>query len=154
MKARLCQAIALQSWRMSSQRVHQHLRAASAVRSNGGIVAGVLAVVDRNEGGREALEEQGFPVIALTTAADIVDAASDRQVALSTAHVASVSASVLPDVSSATEMGAKFRRLRKVGNDQILTKSLKHSFSIVLLTEFDRSQLNQSSNVSTEALRR
>ena len=48
------------------------LRAASAVSSNGGIVAGVLAVVDRNEGGREALQEQGFPVIALTTAADIV----------------------------------------------------------------------------------
>ena len=41
------------------------LRAASAVSSNGG-------VVDRNEGGREALQEQGFPVIALTTAADIV----------------------------------------------------------------------------------
>ena len=48
------------------------LRAASAVSSNGGIVAGVLAVVDRSEGGREALQEQGFPVIALTTAADIV----------------------------------------------------------------------------------
>jgi len=48
------------------------LRAAAAVRLSGGIVAGVLAVVDRNEGGREALEEQGFPVIALTTAADIV----------------------------------------------------------------------------------
>jgi len=49
------------------------LRAASAVRMSGGIVAGVLAVVDRNEGGREALEEQGFPVIALTTAADIIE---------------------------------------------------------------------------------
>ena len=48
------------------------LRAASAVRSSGGIVAGVLAVVDRNEGGRETLEEQGFPVIALTTADEIV----------------------------------------------------------------------------------
>jgi orotate phosphoribosyltransferase len=48
------------------------LRAASAVSSNGGIVTGVLAVVDRSEGGREALQEQGFPVIALTTAADIV----------------------------------------------------------------------------------
>jgi len=32
----------------------------------------VLAVVDRNEGGRESLQEQGLPVIALTTAADIV----------------------------------------------------------------------------------
>ena len=48
------------------------LLAASADTSNGGIVAGVLAVVDRNEGGRETLQERGFPVIALTTAADIV----------------------------------------------------------------------------------
>jgi orotate phosphoribosyltransferase len=48
------------------------LRAASAISANGGVVAGILAVVDRNEGGREALQEQGFPVIALTTAADIV----------------------------------------------------------------------------------
>jgi orotate phosphoribosyltransferase len=49
------------------------LRAAAAVRSSGGIVVGVLAVVDRSEGGREALEEQGLPVIALTTAADIIE---------------------------------------------------------------------------------
>ena len=48
------------------------LRAASAVASNGGIVAGVLAVVDRNEGGSDALQKEGFPVISLTTAADIV----------------------------------------------------------------------------------
>jgi len=48
------------------------LRAANAVTSNGGIVAGVLAVVDRSEGGREALQERGFHVIALTTAADIL----------------------------------------------------------------------------------
>jgi orotate phosphoribosyltransferase len=47
-------------------------RAAGAVRSSGGIIAGVLAVVDRNEG-RETLEEQGLPVIALTTAADIIE---------------------------------------------------------------------------------
>jgi orotate phosphoribosyltransferase len=49
------------------------LRAAIAVRSSGGIVAGVLAVVDRSEGGREAIEDHGLPVIALTTAADIVE---------------------------------------------------------------------------------
>ena len=48
------------------------LRAASAISGNGGVIAGVLAVVDRNEGGRESLQEQGLPVIALTTAADIV----------------------------------------------------------------------------------
>jgi len=29
-------------------------------------------VVDRSEGGRETLQEQGVPVIALTTAADII----------------------------------------------------------------------------------
>jgi orotate phosphoribosyltransferase len=48
------------------------LRAASAISASGGVIAGVLAVVDRNEGGREALQRQGFQVIALTTAADIV----------------------------------------------------------------------------------
>ena len=48
------------------------LRAASAISANGGVIAGVLAVVDRNEGGSEALQRQGFQVIALTTAADIV----------------------------------------------------------------------------------
>ena len=49
------------------------LRAVGAVRSGGGIVAGVLAVVDRSEGGKEALEDQGLPVIALTTAAEIIE---------------------------------------------------------------------------------
>lgn len=48
------------------------LRAASAVTANGGIIAGVLAVVDRSEGGREAIQERGFRVIALTTADDIL----------------------------------------------------------------------------------
>ena len=49
------------------------LRAAGAVQSSGGIVVGILAVVDRSEGGREALEQQGLSVIALTTAADITE---------------------------------------------------------------------------------
>jgi orotate phosphoribosyltransferase len=49
------------------------LRASNAIRSNGGTVAGVLAVVDRSEGGREAIEAEGFPVIALTTAAEIME---------------------------------------------------------------------------------
>jgi orotate phosphoribosyltransferase len=48
------------------------LRAAEAVRGAGGTVAGVLALVDREEGGREALEAQGLPVLALTRARDIV----------------------------------------------------------------------------------
>jgi orotate phosphoribosyltransferase len=48
------------------------LRAAQAIRDAGGEVAGVLAVVDREEGGRQALEMNGLEVIALTRASDIV----------------------------------------------------------------------------------
>ena len=48
------------------------LRAVSAVKDIGGTVVGVLAVVDREEGGREALEKAGLQVIALTTASQII----------------------------------------------------------------------------------
>ena len=48
------------------------LRAATTVQANGGTIAGVLAVVDRSEGGRDAIQQKGFPVIALTTAAEIL----------------------------------------------------------------------------------
>jgi orotate phosphoribosyltransferase len=50
------------------------LRAAAAVRDAGGTVVGVLAVVDREEGGREALEAEGLPVVALAGAGEIVAA--------------------------------------------------------------------------------
>ena len=48
------------------------LRAIEAVRAAGGTVSGVLAVVDRQEGGRESLESAGIPVIALATASEIM----------------------------------------------------------------------------------
>ena len=49
------------------------LRAVDAVRAAGGEVAGVLALVDREEGGRETIEERaGLPVIALCRASEIV----------------------------------------------------------------------------------
>jgi orotate phosphoribosyltransferase len=48
------------------------LRAVEAVRAAGGAVAGVLALVDREEGGRDALVSAGLPVVALTRASDIV----------------------------------------------------------------------------------
>lgn len=48
------------------------LRAVEAVRAAGGEVAGVLALVDREEDGREAIERAGLPVIALTRASEIV----------------------------------------------------------------------------------
>ncbi|HUF26699.1 MAG TPA: orotate phosphoribosyltransferase [Gemmatimonadaceae bacterium] len=48
------------------------IRAVEAVRAAGGTVAGVLALVDREEGGREAIEKLGLPVIALTRSHDII----------------------------------------------------------------------------------
>lgn len=47
-------------------------RAAEAILAAGGIVVGILALVDREEGGREALVDDGFPVMALTRARDII----------------------------------------------------------------------------------
>ena len=48
------------------------LRAVEAVRNAGGRVSGVLALVDREEGGREALEKAGLPVIALVRASELL----------------------------------------------------------------------------------
>jgi orotate phosphoribosyltransferase len=48
------------------------LKAVEAVRNAGGTVLGVLALVDRQEGGREALEGAGLSVHALVTAADLL----------------------------------------------------------------------------------
>jgi orotate phosphoribosyltransferase len=47
------------------------LRAIDAVREGGGSVVGVLALVDREEGGREALEAKGHRVISLASASEI-----------------------------------------------------------------------------------
>jgi len=49
------------------------LKAASAIRSAGGIPIGVFAVVDRDEGGASVLHEHGLPVVALTTTAGILE---------------------------------------------------------------------------------
>ena len=48
------------------------LRAVEAVGESGGSVVGVLALVDREEGGREALEARGLRVISLAGATEIV----------------------------------------------------------------------------------
>jgi orotate phosphoribosyltransferase len=47
-------------------------RAVTAVQAAGGEVVGVLALVDREEGGREALEQSGLKVVSLVTASDIL----------------------------------------------------------------------------------
>jgi len=46
--------------------------AAAAIREAGGTVLGVLAVVDREEGGRAALEAAGVPVEALVAASELL----------------------------------------------------------------------------------
>ena len=43
------------------------LRAVEAVETGGGLVLGILAVVDRQQGGREAIEAKGHKVVSLTT---------------------------------------------------------------------------------------
>lgn len=48
------------------------LRAVEAVQAADGRVAGVLALVDREEGGREAIEAAGLEVVALARAREIV----------------------------------------------------------------------------------
>lgn len=48
------------------------LRAVDAIRAAGGQVVGVLALVDREEGGREALEGAGLSVLAIARASEIV----------------------------------------------------------------------------------
>jgi orotate phosphoribosyltransferase len=47
------------------------LTAIESVREAGGTVIGVLAVVDRQAGGREKIEATGVPVIALVSAAEL-----------------------------------------------------------------------------------
>lgn len=48
------------------------LRAIEAVRAAKGTVVGVLALVDREEGGREAIESAGIPVVAMVRASEII----------------------------------------------------------------------------------
>lgn len=49
-------------------------RAVEAVRSAGGAVLGVLALVDRDDGGRELLEGIGLSVVGLVSATEILAA--------------------------------------------------------------------------------
>jgi orotate phosphoribosyltransferase len=48
------------------------LKAIAAVQQAGGVVMGVLALVDREEGGREAIEATGVPVASMVTAHELL----------------------------------------------------------------------------------
>jgi orotate phosphoribosyltransferase len=47
------------------------LQAIDAIEAEGGVIVGVLAVVDRQDGGREAIGARGYEVLALTTITDL-----------------------------------------------------------------------------------
>jgi orotate phosphoribosyltransferase len=49
------------------------LEAARAVEENGGTVCGIWALVDREQGAREAIEGAGYPFSAVFRAADILE---------------------------------------------------------------------------------
>ena len=48
------------------------LKAAAALSAAGGHILGVIALVDREEGGREAIETAGYRVISLVRASDVL----------------------------------------------------------------------------------
>jgi len=50
---------------------HSAAEAIAAITAEGGRVLGVLAVVDREEGGRTTLEQAGHPVEVLVTATEL-----------------------------------------------------------------------------------
>ncbi len=50
------------------------LRAITAARNTNLVVAGVLALIDREEGGRDVIERIGVPVVSLVSAAQILSA--------------------------------------------------------------------------------
>lgn len=51
------------------------LRAAEAIQRAGATVSGILALVDREEGGRGVLEAQDFQVVCLATLSELLDEA-------------------------------------------------------------------------------
>ena len=53
------------------------LQAAEVVEGAGGCVLGVLTVVDREQGGRERIEEAGYGLVSLFTAAELLEHAPE-----------------------------------------------------------------------------
>jgi orotate phosphoribosyltransferase len=57
------------------------LKAIQAVEAEGGTVIGVLALVDREEGGREAIEQAGYSVRALVRVSELLAAQGEGEAA-------------------------------------------------------------------------
>lgn len=56
---------------------HSALQAIDAVRQQQGVILGVLALVDREEGGREAIESAGTQVVSLVRVSEIIETLRD-----------------------------------------------------------------------------
>ena len=54
------------------------LQACDAVEAEGGTVVGVLALIDRDSGGREKIEARGFPVLTLFGIQELLAAGDDQ----------------------------------------------------------------------------
>ncbi|NPA15022.1 MAG: orotate phosphoribosyltransferase [Deferribacteres bacterium] len=54
------------------------LKAIRAAKEHGLVVKGVIALVDREEGGREEIEKEGIPVISITTRTELFKLLKDR----------------------------------------------------------------------------
>ncbi|HKO00387.1 MAG TPA: orotate phosphoribosyltransferase, partial [Thermoanaerobaculia bacterium] len=54
------------------------LQAVDAVEGNGGRIAFVLALIDRQEGGRENIEKHGYRVVPIFTREDLIGAHAPR----------------------------------------------------------------------------
>jgi len=53
------------------------LKAIDAVKAAGGYIAGLFTLVDREEGGREAIEDAGYKVISVTRRGELMSLISD-----------------------------------------------------------------------------
>ena len=54
------------------------LKAVDVLRAYGCTIAGILTLVDREEGGRERLEEAGLPLLSVFSGAELLEAARNR----------------------------------------------------------------------------
>ena len=61
------------------------LQAIDAIEEAGGHVAFVLVLVDRQEGGRAAIEQRGHAVVSLFTRADLTEKGASRSSHVATA---------------------------------------------------------------------
>jgi orotate phosphoribosyltransferase len=55
------------------------MHAISAILDAGGLISGVLAVVDREEGGVDTIQNAGYNVLALTTIQELMLYADEHQ---------------------------------------------------------------------------